>query len=189
MALSKRTRFEVFKRDRFACQYCGRTPPDVVLHADHIAPVAGGGSDDPLNLLTACSDCNLGKAAIPLDRIHRPLAEQIAEETERQDQVAAFNVFLLERRKAELAQIEDLGRYWFNKLAQKKRQRDRWVFGPARIPSIRNFLKRLPPARILEAMDIAESRMYAESNEKDWRRWKYFCGVCWRMIRGDRENA
>jgi hypothetical protein len=30
MALSVRTRFEVFKRDEFTCQYCGRKSPDVV---------------------------------------------------------------------------------------------------------------------------------------------------------------
>lgn len=29
--LSKRIRFEVFKRDSFTCQFCGRTPPEVIL--------------------------------------------------------------------------------------------------------------------------------------------------------------
>lgn len=42
-AISKKTRFEVFKRDRFTCQYCGATPPGVLLHIDHIHPVAEGG--------------------------------------------------------------------------------------------------------------------------------------------------
>jgi len=36
MAISKRDRFEVFKRDKFTCQYCGKAAPDVVLHIDHI---------------------------------------------------------------------------------------------------------------------------------------------------------
>jgi HNH endonuclease len=43
IALSKRVRFEVFKRDRFCCQYCGRHPPDIVLEIDHIIPVCDGG--------------------------------------------------------------------------------------------------------------------------------------------------
>ena len=34
-SISKKARFEVFKRDSFTCQYCGRTAPDVVLHLDH----------------------------------------------------------------------------------------------------------------------------------------------------------
>jgi HNH endonuclease len=66
-AISKKTRFEVFKRDGFACQYCGATAPDVVLHVDHINPVAGGGDNDILNLVTSCEPCNLGKGARTLD--------------------------------------------------------------------------------------------------------------------------
>jgi hypothetical protein len=65
--LSKKVRFEVFKRDSFTCQYCGKQPPDVVLHVDHINPVASGGDNDPLNLITSCQDCNLGKSATPLE--------------------------------------------------------------------------------------------------------------------------
>lgn len=66
-SLSKAIRFEVFKRDSFACQYCGRTAPDVILEVDHIVPVAKGGTDDLLNLVTSCRECNRGKSAKPLD--------------------------------------------------------------------------------------------------------------------------
>jgi hypothetical protein len=65
-ALSKKTRFEVFKRDSFACQYCGQGAPDVLLHVDHIVPVADGGGDEITNLVTACVGCNIGKGATPL---------------------------------------------------------------------------------------------------------------------------
>jgi hypothetical protein len=61
--LGKKLRFEVFKRDSFTCQYCGGKSPDVVLHVDHIQPVAAGGGDDILNLVTACITCNSGKGA------------------------------------------------------------------------------------------------------------------------------
>lgn len=60
-AVSQKARFEVFKRDKFTCQYCGKKAPDVVLNADHIKPVAEGGTNDILNLITACVDCNAGK--------------------------------------------------------------------------------------------------------------------------------
>ena len=59
--LSKKTRFEVFKRDSFTCQYCGRKAPDVILHVDHIKAVVKGGDNDIFNLITSCADCNLGK--------------------------------------------------------------------------------------------------------------------------------
>lgn len=67
MTVSKRARFEVLRRDGHACQYCGRLAPDVILHIDHVEPVALGGSDDPSNLVTACKDCNSGKASISPD--------------------------------------------------------------------------------------------------------------------------
>lgn len=59
--LSKKIRFEVFKRDKFKCQYCGAGAPDVILEVDHISPVAKGGKNDIMNLVTACFDCNRGK--------------------------------------------------------------------------------------------------------------------------------
>lgn len=60
--VSQKTRFEVFKRDSFKCQYCGKCAPEVILHVDHIHPVSKGGDSDILNLITACSDCNGGKS-------------------------------------------------------------------------------------------------------------------------------
>lgn len=68
--LSKKIRFEVFKRDMFKCQYCGKSPikdQDVVLEVDHIVPVSEGGSNDMINLITSCWDCNRGKGARKLD--------------------------------------------------------------------------------------------------------------------------
>ena len=65
--ISKKTRFEVFKRDSFRCQYCGGSAPDVVLHVDHVTPVSGGGANDIMNLVTSCAQCNAGKGARRLD--------------------------------------------------------------------------------------------------------------------------
>ena len=49
------TRREVFLRDNFTCQYCGRRAPEVVLHADHVQPWIPGGPTSLENLRTACS--------------------------------------------------------------------------------------------------------------------------------------
>lgn len=61
MSIGKTLRFEVFKRDNFQCQYCGKEAPNVVLEVDHIEPKSKGGTDDLLNLITSCFDCNRGK--------------------------------------------------------------------------------------------------------------------------------
>ncbi|WOF74158.1 HNH endonuclease [Parvibaculaceae bacterium PLY_AMNH_Bact1] len=74
-AIGKKLRFEVFKRDKFQCQYCGEKAPEVVLHVDHVQPVAEGGDNDILNLITSCESCNLGKGARPLDQ-HQELEKQ-----------------------------------------------------------------------------------------------------------------
>jgi len=65
MALSKRTRYEVLRRDNHTCRYCGGKAPDVELTVDHVNPVALGGTDDPTNLVAACKDCNAGKSSVP----------------------------------------------------------------------------------------------------------------------------
>lgn len=63
-SIGKKLRFEVLKRDDFKCRYCGRAQADgVVIHVDHVIPVAAGGRNDPENLVTSCADCNLGKSA------------------------------------------------------------------------------------------------------------------------------
>jgi len=56
-------RFDVFRRDRFTCQYCGRSSPSVVLHCDHVKPRSKQGETSMENLITACTDCNYGKRA------------------------------------------------------------------------------------------------------------------------------
>lgn len=61
MAVSKRTRFEVLRRDNYTCRYCRAT--DQPLTIDHVTPLALGGTDEPSNLVTACRDCNAGKSS------------------------------------------------------------------------------------------------------------------------------
>ena len=57
------TRFNVFLRDRFACQYCGDTPGTSELTFDHVIPKSRGGQTSWDNVVAACSDCNLVKGS------------------------------------------------------------------------------------------------------------------------------
>ena len=43
------------------CKECGKEPPEIKLHIDHIIPVSLGGKSDSKNLQFLCSECNLKK--------------------------------------------------------------------------------------------------------------------------------
>ncbi|MGU9962411.1 MAG: HNH endonuclease [Candidatus Puniceispirillales bacterium WSBS_2018_MAG_OTU23] len=56
------TRFNVFLRDRFNCQYCNREFPAIGLTFDHVIPRSKGGLTTWGNVVAACGRCNLLKA-------------------------------------------------------------------------------------------------------------------------------
>ena len=56
----KLSKKEVFLRDKFTCQYCGKKVPDLTL--DHVVPRRQHGSHTWENVVAACNRCNLRKA-------------------------------------------------------------------------------------------------------------------------------
>lgn len=117
MAIAKKVRFEVFKRDKFTCQYCGKKAPDVVLEVDHVHPKSDGGTDDPLNLVTSCYDCNRGKGPRPLtdDSIvaqQRAQREEIEHLQERQDQLRMLIDWQRSLLDSDKETIDQLEVYW-----------------------------------------------------------------------------
>jgi hypothetical protein len=71
MAVSKRIRYEVLRRDGHRCRYCGVSADEgAALTVDHVIPVALGGGDKPDNLVAACKDCNAGKSSAAPDAEH-----------------------------------------------------------------------------------------------------------------------
>jgi hypothetical protein len=87
--IPKKLRFEVFKRDSFTCQYCGKMAPDVILELDHITPVAKGGVNNIMNLITSCKDCNRGKGAKELtdDQVIKQQQKQLKDLNEKREQL------------------------------------------------------------------------------------------------------
>lgn len=169
--VSQRVRFEVFKRDGFTCQYCGATPPGVLLHIDHMVAVAHGGDNSTDNLVTACEGCNLGKGAVPLTVVPQSLREKAAETAEREAQLRGYQEILLAKRQrlddeawrvidAMFGPREHISRDWFN--------------------SARRFVDKLGLADVLEAAELAVGRVGWDS---DGAVFRYFCGVCWNKIR------
>jgi 5-methylcytosine-specific restriction endonuclease McrA len=64
------TRFNLFLRDRFACQYCGSGKD---LTFDHVVPRRLGGKTSWENVTTACAPCNLKKGGRTPAQAHMPL--------------------------------------------------------------------------------------------------------------------
>lgn len=171
--ISKKLRFEIFKRDAFSCQYCGATPPDVILHVDHIHPVSKGGDNSMDNLITSCSGCNHGKMDIELTSIPKSLQERAAEISEQEAQIKGYTKVLVAQRKRLQKDIQAVcdalvGEENSNLIDEVKK-------------TIRMFCLKLHPMVVLEFAEMAQSRFPGNG----MRTFKYFCGICWNHIKGN----
>jgi len=171
-SISKRMRFEVFKRDRFSCQYCSAKPPQVQLEVDHIIPISKNGNNNKDNLITACFNCNRGKSNIELTDIPQPLIETIERKKEAQAQYAAYKRILNKERKIIASEIEDVERVYNASF-------EGYVFTDKFKVTVKGFISKLGIEQVEQAMDSACSRIYYSEQES----LKYFCGICWNIIK------
>lgn len=172
MPVSKRLRHEVMRRDNYTCRYCGGEPPDVKLVVDHVTPEALGGASVPENLVTACQDCNAGKAAVAPDS---PIVANVADDALRwakaMEQAAAA------QRQAQ----DDLDEFcagfyegWGSYYALPSDWR----------ASVEKWRELGADERLLfDCIDIAFAAKGVSG------RWRYFCGVVWRKLNERQEMA
>lgn len=171
MAISKRTRFEVLRRDNHTCRYCRSA--DNPLTVDHVVPVALGGRDDPSNLVAACRDCNAGKSSAAPDAAL----------------VADVSDFALRWREAMDIAIQGALVEYGERSEWLSYFEDEWNFRHGRsigtLPpdwkqSIRAFVAAGLPMELLdEAIDATAARRDISRD----RTFRYFAGICWNMIR------
>jgi hypothetical protein len=174
MSLSKKIRFEVFKRDGFRCAYCGKTPPDALLEVDHIIPKAEGGPDDINNLITACFDCNRGKSKTLLSATPAKMEENLTILREKEEQYAEYTKLAQEvhsRILREADAIEAIYSSWFGGSIPDA------TFKPV---TIKTFLQKLPYQEVEDSMLLAIAR-----TRDPVRSLKYFCKICWLKIKGE----
>jgi hypothetical protein len=183
MAVTKKTRFEVFKRDKFTCQYCGRTAPDVTLQADHIDPKAKGGKDDLLNLITSCEDCNQGQS----DRIlsddsalkkRKRQLDQLQERREQLEMMMEWHKSLIDLEEQTVTELSD---FW-GQLAPG------YHLNEAGLENLKRWVKRFGINEVIEAMKISTAQ-YLEYDPKAEdptipthssveKTWKYIPRIC-----------
>lgn len=162
-AISKRVRFEVFKRDSFKCQYCGKSAPDVVLHIDHIEPVSRGGDNDIMNLVTACVDCNLGKSDKALDDSSavEKQRKQLEDLNERREQIE----LMLEWRNALKEMNEDVVSYVVDAIEDSMHGQTVNDLGRSHV---RKWLKTYSTEELLAAIDLSANR-FLKSGAEDYQ--------------------
>jgi 5-methylcytosine-specific restriction endonuclease McrA len=71
------TKREIFRRDGFACQYCGARSHRLTI--DHVVPRHRGGDHSWSNLVTACAACNLRKGGRTLPEARMVLLRPVLE--------------------------------------------------------------------------------------------------------------
>lgn len=182
MAISKRLRYEILRRDNHQCRYCGSTAPDAPLVVDHVIPVALGGLDDPSNLVTACRDCNAGKSASSPDA---PIVADVSARALRWAE--AMRIAAEERAAAYAVRVSN--HEWFRQRWESWSWQDSCgVSHTVELPSafgvsLDQFLAAgLTREDIVELIEVTMSARTADE-------WTYFCGCCWRRIRQANERA
>lgn len=171
--LSKKIRFEVFKRDKFVCQYCGRMAPDVILEVDHIVPVAEGGTNEMLNLITSCRDCNRGKgkARISENTEVKKQQEQLYELAEKREQTQ-----MLMDWKRELASLLN---EQANLLSDYIGEITNWELSETGLASVKKLIKEFGFEEVQESIDISFSYYY-DGSESSWgKAFSKIGGICY----------
>lgn len=159
--MSKKTRFEVFKRDGFKCMYCGAEAPKAVLHVDHVNPVANGGGNDLLNLVTSCSDCNSGKSDRTLSDDsavvkQRAQLDELHDRREQMEMMLSWRDGLKDLAEDELEAVQK----HFAKVLPG------WsIKSEGAVKLARGYLKKHGLMSVLDAIDLASER-YAKTNEE-----------------------
>jgi len=135
-------------------------------------PVKEGGNNHQDNLITACIDCNQGKAANSLTNIPQALADKAMAAKDREEQIKGYSEIML----AIAARIEDESFMVMKRLYPGDTSFDRQDFR-----SVSSFIQKIGIAECIDAVEITLAN--ASRFRGGDRFFKYFCGVCWKKVR------
>jgi hypothetical protein len=171
--ISKKLRFEIFKRDKFTCQYCGESAPKVILHIDHIYPLSKGGENDIMNLITSCQSCNAGKSnkilsdnEILLKRKHQ--LDIIQERKNQLEMLATWQKQLIDEEDQSLTIVSNL----INELYGR-------VLTEIGVINYKKFIKQFGVVEVCEAINIAYIQYYDGTEDSINTAFRYVGGICY----------
>lgn len=181
--LQKSVRFEVFKRDKFTCQYCGASAPDAILEVDHIKPVSKGGTNDLLNLITSCRDCNRGKSKKELSdnsavKIQKQQLDAMQERREQLEMMLKWREELDNEMDIEIDAVESIF------------YRDtKWTFSEHGRKGIRTLIKRFGFNEVYTSAEIAVEKYY-HGDEQSWdNAFNKIGGICFNRKKAGMADA
>lgn len=173
--IPNKIRFEVFKRDSFTCQYCGEKSPDVVLQVDHIDPVSKGGTNNILNLITACFDCNSGKSNRKLSdnsviEKQRSQLEQLQERKEQLEMLLHWQKGLLDLEDTATTEVTEI---WYQLT---------YPIEYINYAGLKKLIKKYGVQEVIESMKIA-AEQYLDIDDdliidNVWHAWGYVGKIC-----------
>ena len=177
-SISKKVRFEVFKRDGFKCQYCGESSPDVILEVDHIDPFSKGGADEMVNYISACRSCNSGKSDRKLDdnTILAKQRAQLVELNDRREQLEMMLTWRSELKKIDEIQVANAAQAWNDAAIG-------WHLNESGLNGLRALLKKNSLIDILDAIEIAR-RSYIRIDEETGHATQESVNKAWSKVAG-----
>lgn len=186
MAVTKRTRYEVLKRDNHTCRYCGASAPDVKLTVDHVTPVSLGGYDRPDNLVAACRDCNAGKSsASPDAALVADVAQKAVEWGAAIERYNAARMGDRRKRAAYTNRFEKKWRSWKWGITTTSQGEEFPLPGDWKATIWQFYGTGLPVVELEDAADIACGNRMVDVD----RAFRYFCGVVWNKVAEMQDGA
>lgn len=180
-SISKKTRFEVFKRDGFKCQYCGAAAPEAILEVDHINPVSKGGDNDVMNLITSCKPCNSGKSDRTLsdDSTIQKQRAMLDDLNERREQLEMMLQWRDAMKDIDGAALDALKTGWEGVAVG-------FYLNESGEKAAKKLLRTFPPQLLLEAIQIADVQYIKKGG--DGRATEDSVSVAWSKLGGIARN-
>ena len=169
MVITKKLRFEIFERDGFTCQYCGKKPPDVILEVDHMVSKFNGGGDEKINLISSCFSCNRGKSkkSITTKQRSKSQRQELIKLKEKTAQLDAYYEYKGEASKLQNNIVAKIIQRWTDAGNGIESLTEHGVKSIASLTSKYTF------EDIVESIDIAFNAVHITYEN----RFKYFCGI------------
>lgn len=198
MAVSKRLRYEVLRRDNHTCRYCGGVAPDVKMTVDHVTPVSLGGSDDPANLVAACADCNAGKSSSPpTSNVVADVAQSTLRWAQAMQVAADREAETLAKDTAVRAELaEEVECRWTSMWLDDPSANDTSTryrhpgrrYAPRPVDWVESIERMIAAGLAIDDIHRAIHKAMHKSNLAWDEVWRYFCGIAWSTLR-ERQDA